>query len=504
MTGSDITDKEYEKAKERAEKFSALATDILMLSRNTLAVNLRFLDSAINMLPLKPSVITETVATNGRYIFYDESYVLKSYKSGYNLTRAYLHMILHCVFRHNIVGTLVDTQRWNLACDIAVENIINELDVRTLASTRSIRQSSVIDRIKTSCGFVTAEKIYDYLLGNVDDLQIYSWSELFIEDDHRTWYVTLKEQSGDSNKDNKRGSDRSGKSNTDNGKDRDTTDNKSRDNSGGDENEKKENGNDDKSGDNSPDMITVGAASQLEKDWKEISEKMQIEIEAFSKGKGDEKGSLTQNLKAVNREKYDYTQFLKKFSVMGEAMRVNEDEFDYIFYTYGLKLYERMPLIEPLEYKEVKRIKEFVIAIDTSGSVSGELVQKFIQKTYNVLKNEESFFTKINLHIIQCDTDIQEDRKITSQEEFDEYLGTMKLHGFGGTDFRPVFAYVDKLIQSKEFTNLRGLIYFTDGYGDFPARKPPYETAFVFVDDEYNNPDVPPWAIKLVLQPEEI
>jgi hypothetical protein len=26
----------------------------------------------------------------------------------------------------------------------------------------------------------------------------------------------------------------------------------------------------------------------------------------------------------------------------------------------------------------------------------------------------------------------------------------------------------------------------------------------VFVDDEYNNPDVPPWAIKLVLQKDEI
>ena len=89
-----------------------------MLSRNTLAVNLRFLDNAINKLPLKTSIITETVATDGRYIFYDESYVLKSYKSGYNLTRAYLHMMLHCVFRHNIVGTLVDTLRWNLACDM--------------------------------------------------------------------------------------------------------------------------------------------------------------------------------------------------------------------------------------------------------------------------------------------------------------------------------------------------------------------------------------------------
>ena len=160
-----------------------------MLSRNTLAVNLRFLDNAINKLPLKPSIITETVATDGRYIFYDESYVLKSYKSGYNLTRAYLHMMLHCVFRHNIVGTLVDTLRWNLACDIAAENIMNELDIKALSSPRQVRQGSIIDKIKTACRFVTAEKIYDYLLRNVDDLQVYAWSELFAEDDHRIWYA---------------------------------------------------------------------------------------------------------------------------------------------------------------------------------------------------------------------------------------------------------------------------------------------------------------------------
>ena len=86
-----------------------------------------------------------------------------------------------------------------------------------------------------------------------------------------------------------------------------------------------------------------------------------------------------------------------------------------------------MPLIEPLEYKEVRRIREFVIAIDTSGSVSGELVQRFIQKTYNILQSIESFFSKINVHIIQCDADIQEDKKITCREEFDEYLKTMKI-----------------------------------------------------------------------------
>ena len=238
--------------------------------------------------------------------------------------------------------------------------------------------------------------------------------------------------------------------------------------------------------------------------WQIISERMQVDLKTFGKQQGLLSGAMTQNLTAVNREKYDYTAFLKKFAVIGEVMKINDEEFDYIFYTYGLQLYEKMPLIEPLEYKEVKAIKDFVIAIDTSGSTSGNLVQKFVQKTYNILKSTESFFSKINLHIIQCDANIQEHVKITKQEEFDEYLKTMKIHGLGGTDFRPVFELTDKLIKEKEFYNLKGFIYFTDGCGEFPAQKPNYETAFVFIDDEYNNYDVPPWAIKLILKSEEI
>ena len=152
----------------------------------------------------------------------------------------------------------------------------------------------------------------------------------------------------------------------------------------------------------------------------------------------------------------------------------------------------------------MKHVKEFVIAVDTSGSVSGNTVQRFIEKTYNILKQQDSFFTKVNIHIIQCDAEIKEDVKITSQEEFDRYINSMKLHDFGGTDFRPVFSYVDRLIREKEFINLKGLIYFTDGYGVFPLKQPEYQTAFVFLDDEYNNYDMPVWAMRLILQTEDI
>ena len=213
-----------------------------------------------------------------------------------------------------------------------------------------------------------------------------------------------------------------------------------------------------------------------------------------------------QNLEEAVKETYDYGDFLRKFSVSGEEMQINDDEFDYVYYTYGLSLYGNLPLVEPLEYKDVNKIKEFVVAIDTSGSCRGSVVQAFLNKTYHILKSSENFFRKVNIHILQCDSQVRRDTKITNDEEFECFMREGKLEGFGSTDFRPVFDYVDQAVERGEFENLKGLIYFTDGYGVFPARKPPhgYDTAFVFLEDNYEKPPIPPWAIKLVLPVEEL
>ena len=243
------------------------------------------------------------------------------------------------------------------------------------------------------------------------------------------------------------------------------------------------------------------ALSQAE--WRKISERIKADLKSFSKDRNNAE-SIEQNLREATRERYDYTDFLRKFMVMGETVQVNDDEFDYIYYTYGLQTYGNMPLVEPLEYKDSNKIRDFVIALDTSASCRGETVQAFLQKTYNILQAGESFFHKINVHVLQCDSEVRQDTKITRREEFDDFLAHGKLTGFGSTDFRPVFAYVEQLQEKQEFDNLKGLLYFTDGYGIYPERMPDYDVAFVFLQEDENAPKVPPWAIKIVLDEEAL
>ena len=323
-------------------------------------------------------------------LYYNPAFVLKQYaEERYVITRDYLHILLHCLYRHNFVNELLNEAVWDLACDITVENIINELDIDSLYANRRSNQQRTISELKSKIKLLTAEKIYRYYLDkHKSDDEIAKIRRDFIADDHVLWYKKDGEILSNAYGNSSESSEANDQSN---GNDQ------SNNNSGDEENQIGS------SEENNSAESFGGSRNEQENRWKEISERMQQDLETFSKDRGDKAGSLMQNLGEVNLERYDYTAFLKKFAVIGEAMKINDDEFDYVFYTYGLKLYRKMPLIEPLEYKDVKRIREFAIIIDTSGSVSGELVQTFIKKTYNILKNTESFFSKINLHIIQCD-----------------------------------------------------------------------------------------------------
>lgn len=233
--------------------------------------------------------------------------------------------------------------------------------------------------------------------------------------------------------------------------------------------------------------------------WRKISERVKADLKSFTKSRTNSQ-ELEKNLAEATRDRYDYSAILKRFTVMGEDLTVNDEEFDYIYYTYGLERYGNMPLIEPLEYKDAKKVKEFVIALDTSASCRGPVVKEFLNKTYSILKGAENFFTRINVHIIQCDNEVQSDTKITCDEDFQAFLAHGRLQGFGATDFRPVFDYVDSLLEQGEFENLKGLIYFTDGYGIYPERMPGYDVIFAFLEEDEMRQPVPPWSMKVVIE----
>ncbi len=461
-------------------KINSLAAQIVEWAKSTLIVNLRFIDSAINTLELKQ--YEGKMATNAVSLFYDPLFILKNYKLDENSVNAnYMHIILHCVFRHYRVENIKDPTLWDLACDITVEHLISELNIPCLEVKRQYNQKHIIDELKASLGKLNANKIYKYYQSQyLSETELAKIHHYFYVDNHDLWYQTSKLSGKKIKSESKNIETKESRTISAN-----TLEGASQTRHGIDNNSEN--------------------TEKIDQKWEEIAKKMQVDLETFSKSKGSDSGSMIQNLRVLNRQKYNYSDFLKKFAVLGESLTLNDEEFDYIFYSYGLNLYGNVPLVEPLEYKEDYAIKEFVIAIDTSASVSGELVEKFLEKTYNILKQEESFHKKINVRILQCDASITEDVKITSRAEFDNYLRTMTLKGFGCTDFRPVFHHIDNLQKDKELQNLKGLIYFTDGYGTFPENKPDYKTAFIFVDNEAdNNTKLPVWAMKLILNEHDI
>ena len=318
------------------------AHDILTLARSLLIVRLRFLDIAIGRLELVPAD-GRTYATDGTRILYGPRHVVRSYKSeNERPARDYLHMILHCVYSHMFVGSLEEPELWDLACDIAVESTINDLGLDVTDSSRKAAQTAEAAKIRSDINMLTAEKIYHHFMeSGISGSESERLSELFAADDHSGWHGYRPKGKADSSEDK----------DINNSSDMDNED----------------------------DPFTIEMPlPEIGEEWKDIAEKVQDALETLFREHGDETGGLIQNLKELNREKYDYASFLKKFSVLGETLGVNDEEFDYIFYTYGLKLYENMPLVEPLEYKESRRIREFAVAIDTSASTSGELIRNTV------------------------------------------------------------------------------------------------------------------------------
>ena len=81
----------------------------------------------------------------------------------------------------------------------------------------------------------------------------------------------------------------------------------------------------------------------------------------------------------------DYEEFLRTFSVTEEVMKVNQDEFDYMYYTYGLNglpnaegkkaVDKKVLLIEPLNIKRIKSLKTLLSQLILPAPVQVNLLR---------------------------------------------------------------------------------------------------------------------------------
>jgi predicted metal-dependent peptidase len=238
-------------------------------------------------------------------------------------------------------------------------------------------------------------------------------------------------------------------------------------------------------------------------EWQEMSAQMMVEIEGFSKNLSGKTDALMRVLRLRNRKQSDYRAFLRKFMTTRERIKVDVNEFDPAYYSYGIQLYGNIPLIDAVEHSNSPMIEDFVIAIDTSGSTMRGPVVRFIEDVYDIMEQCE-ISGRTNLHIVQCDDNVRSDDVVRSRADMKRLVDNIEVKGGKGTDFRPVFSYVDYLMDEGEFNKLKGLIYFTDGMGIYPTKKPSYPVAFLFCDDRYLDRETPAWAMKVYIGTREL
>ncbi len=462
------------------EELIQISEEIFAYIRSQLTFHLRFMDLALNNYQLIPDALE--YRCDGKFFHYPPIALIKTFQNNPNeMVRGYLHVVLHSVFQHLYFSKNRRMSLWNLAADIAVENVIEQLGLSCTETTASKEKQRQIAKIRDKVPEFTAQKIYHYL-EDLESDQIKLLAPVFHFDNHECWYEirdsigTSETLYGEEDRDNPSAS----SGNRFEGATHDTGESRE----GEDPHASQE---------------EIRQIRNALKDWKEITEKIETDLETFNREEGEKAEALVQSLKALHREKYSYRTFLRKFMSPGEKMKISDEDFDLIFYTYGLNLYRNLPLIEPLEYQEMNNIRELVIAIDTSGSVQGDIVQDFLQKTYNIFQEKESFFSHFRIHILQCDMMIRDIAVITTMAEFEKYIETMEIKGFGGTDFRPVFNYVNEQLEQNVFRRFGGLLYFTDGDGVYPKYRPSYQCAFLFPKGN-KEIIVPPWAIRYSLE----
>lgn len=218
---------------------------------------------------------------------------------------------------------------------------------------------------------------------------------------------------------------------------------------------------------------------------KEAEEKMRSVIiqahllaQKFERSRGNIPSSVREFIKEIIEPKVPFERLLARFTsqiISGKS----EYTFNPINKKYALYYDVALPTVRGEEAPKV------VLAIDTSGSIKSEELKIFA----GAIKKLSTITSELT--VITCDCSI---KQVIKTSDIENFLKNIEFSGRGGTSHIPVFNWIEKEFVKKEgYPDVT--ICLTDGYSEYPAKKPKYPVIWCLTP----NHKEPPWGQKLII-----
>lgn len=174
----------------QSERWANIGREILFSARSELYMNLPFLDGALAALPVQDGFETSSLATDAKALYFSGAWLAQRFeRSRTSVNRAYLHTVFHCLLRHPAKMRGRDRDLWSLACDIAVESLLDSLDYRCLAPDKtSVRRRSLYRSLHEHMPVLTAEAVYRHFRRErMNSYDCATLTRVFAVDEHTLW-----------------------------------------------------------------------------------------------------------------------------------------------------------------------------------------------------------------------------------------------------------------------------------------------------------------------------
>lgn len=382
----------------------------LAAARTRLIMERPFLGSLVMHLPLKPAPEwCKTTGTDAKAFYFNPDYI-----AGLNLAQTQFvlaHEAMHCAMGHDHRRNGRIKRRWDVACEHAVNLVLIEDGMKPPLYGILADQNYMT---------LSAEEIYPLI---PEDTEEESFDEHLFDDDSQTGSsADPGEQSDDPESGDAGGAGQSG-----------DTDPQDREGGAGNASER-------------PDPLTQSEREALSEQWKNRL--------AAAAQSARQAGKLSQSMQRWVDDLLAPS--LPWRALIARFFAVNQRD-DYSWRRPSRR--EGDAILPRLSSEGL----EVVAAIDTSGSISDEELREFVTEI-DALKGQ----VRAKVTLLACDNRLD----VHAPWEFEAWDAMQlpdNLDGGGGTDFRPVFDWVEDEGRRPDL-----LVYFTDAEGPFPKVAPHY------------------------------